>query len=106
MDTRRANALLAASRGGGFHMTLREHGTQPTPHLNHAKDPVSSVEICGRIMKVKTGDEEWQFPLVWLRDACTCSSCHEPSSGGRLLKLYEFSPDINIKDVKVRPKDD
>ena len=95
-------ARPAASGGGGFQAGFRYRSTHQAHQHNTTKGHVNSVDVTDRILTVKLRDEEWQYPLVWLRDSCTCSSCHEPSSGGRLLKLYEFSPDINIKDVKVR----
>jgi len=43
-----------------------------------------------------------EYPWVWLRDNCQCSSCYEPLAQSRILNLLEF--DQKLKPVNCQVK--
>ncbi len=40
-----------------------------------------------------------EFPFVWLRDNCQCTSCFHPVSKGRLFLMRNLNMDIRPKEV-------
>lgn len=58
-----------------------------------------------------TGDNEYlqiikennthYFPLVWLRDNCTCEKCYHGQSSSRILNWDSFNVDVKTRSVEV-----
>lgn len=49
----------------------------------------------------KVAIRERQFPNIWLRDNCQCSSCVHQATKQRLLDTFSIPPDIAIKEGKL-----
>ncbi|XP_017779601.1 PREDICTED: gamma-butyrobetaine dioxygenase-like [Nicrophorus vespilloides] len=50
---------------------------------------------------VKASDHVDQYPLVWLRDNCTCEKCYHKDSQSRIINWNDFNIDVNIKSIKT-----
>lgn len=53
------------------------------------------------LIQIKLENELEQFPLVWLRDNCTCSKCFHKTTKSRIINWSEFNINTTIEDVKV-----
>lgn len=42
-----------------------------------------------------------KFPLVWLRDNCTCDKCYHRESKSRIINWTDFNVDVKAKTVEV-----
>ncbi|KRT80841.1 hypothetical protein AMK59_5280, partial [Oryctes borbonicus] len=42
-----------------------------------------------------------KFPLVWLRDNCTCENCFHKSSQSRIINWKEFDVDVKVRSIEA-----
>lgn len=42
-----------------------------------------------------------KFPLVWLRDNCTCEKCYHQQSISRIIDWNDFNTNITAESVEV-----
>lgn len=42
-----------------------------------------------------------KYPLVWLRDNCTCDNCYHKESKSRIINWANFNVDIKAKNIEV-----
>lgn len=53
-------------------------------------------------LEVNFENDVEQFPLVWLRDNCTCANCFHKQSTSRIINWNEFNIDAKVKSLEVR----
>ena len=53
-------------------------------------------------VKWQNDNNEFLYPLVWLRDNCQCPNCFHPKSKARLSLMRDLDVDIKVKDVNVQ----
>ena len=57
------------------------------------------------MLKISFSDKETgEYPYVWLRDNCQCSTCFHPVSKSRLFLLCQL--DIDVEPTKIQVKID
>lgn len=62
-----------------------------TPKISNDKQ---SIEIV-------LNNRKEMFPLVWLRDNCTCDKCYHNQSISRIINWDEFDTNVAAKSVEV-----
>lgn len=50
---------------------------------------------------VNFDNEKNYFPLVWLRDNCTCDKCFHKSTQSRIINWNAFNIDTKVKSIEV-----
>lgn len=85
-----ANKLLKL-RFGCLYKTICKTFTTEAVTISSDKE---SIEITLQNRKEK-------FPLVWLRDNCTCEKCYHKQSISRIINWNEFDTNIAAKSVEV-----
>ncbi|KAK9695648.1 Taurine catabolism dioxygenase TauD, TfdA family [Popillia japonica] len=87
-----SNEIILSRKSNLFKITRRWFGIR------------AAVSDDNESLEVKYQKRTDKFPLVWLRDNCTCENCFHKSSQSRIINWKEF--DINIKVNSVEAKDD
>lgn len=62
----------------------------------------NEVSIVQKKLILHDGERKLQYPLVWLRDNCQCSSCFHGSSRSRTIDWENFNTNPKIRHVEVR----
>lgn len=52
-------------------------------------------------LEIKIGQVLERFPLVWLRDNCTCENCYHKPSKSRIINWNDFNIDVKATSVEV-----
>lgn len=50
----------------------------------------------------KSNEQKLKFPLVWLRDNCTCPECFHESSRSRVINWESFQVNPKLQNIVVR----
>lgn len=62
----------------------------------------SQATITDTNVEVQIGDHLEKFPVIWLKDNCTCQECTF-TTRSRLINWNQFNLDSTVKELKVRP---
>lgn len=52
-------------------------------------------------IEVTLQDRREKFPLVWLRDNCTCEKCYHKQSISRIIDWNDFDTNVAANSVEV-----
>lgn len=62
----------------------------------------TSLSVDKENLEVNFDNDVERYPLVWLRDNCTCENCFHKQSTSRIINWNEFNVDPKVKSVEVR----
>lgn len=82
---------LFKSRYCYSYKVIFERITSQVPTISNDKE---SLEV---ILNNKTE----RFPLVWLRDNCTCEKCYHKQSISRIINWDDFNTNVAAESVEV-----
>jgi hypothetical protein len=68
-----------------------------------SNDGQLNLNMKKKLMRIALGNGQfYQFPYVWLRDNCQCSSCFHNDSNSRTIDWETFDVNVYPKSVKVK----
>lgn len=84
-----SNEIILSRKSNLFKITRRWFGIR------------AAVSDDNESLEVKYQKRTDKFPLVWLRDNCTCENCFHKSSQSRIINWKEFDINIKVNSVEV-----
>lgn len=60
------------------------------------------VTSTGRVLTLGVEGRRFEVHAMWLRDACACAQCRDPSSNERFVDIASIAPDIAVQGADIR----
>lgn len=72
------------------------------PSTVAAVSDLNIVNSTNQVLTVEVGSWPFELHAMWLRDACACAQCRNPSSNERLVDITTISPHIAVEGADIR----